>query len=211
MRLMIINSILRGRQSDNKWKADDSSRNNHGHHNNPSEGKNSQGHNKGTDEMKPYRSTVAFQREIVPNLRNKMEEMVMHQGWSMQLDAEKREKCTGKPRAKVVTDEKEALNEHLRQFCELVKKYHLYAKYSNCEFLHPKVQFPRDTIIDSRGITCVPSQDRESIKDIGISKTPNRDPPIFRSWPLISKVHRRILKIAKSNDETSSERKSSST
>ncbi|GJW17663.1 putative reverse transcriptase domain-containing protein [Tanacetum coccineum] len=55
-------------------------------------------------------------------------------------------------------DEREH-EEHLKAILELLKKEKLYAKFSKCEFWIPKVQF-LGHVIDSRGATCGPVQDR---------------------------------------------------
>ncbi|GJU24962.1 putative reverse transcriptase domain-containing protein [Tanacetum coccineum] len=60
--------------------------------------------------------------------------------------------------------------EHLKAILELLKKEKLYAKFSNCEFWIPKVQF-LGHVIDSRGIHVDPAK-IESIKDWASPKTP---------------------------------------
>ncbi|GJV74354.1 putative reverse transcriptase domain-containing protein [Tanacetum coccineum] len=59
--------------------------------------------------------------------------------------------------------------EHLKLILELLKKEHLYAKFSKCEFWIPKVQF-LGHVIDSQGIY-VDSTKIESIKDWASPKT----------------------------------------
>ncbi|GJW78700.1 putative reverse transcriptase domain-containing protein [Tanacetum coccineum] len=60
--------------------------------------------------------------------------------------------------------------EHLKQILELLKKEELYAKFSNCEFWIPKVQF-LGHVIDSKGIHVDPAK-IESIKDWASPKSP---------------------------------------
>ncbi|GJR30641.1 putative reverse transcriptase domain-containing protein [Tanacetum coccineum] len=66
-------------------------------------------------------------------------------------------------------DEKEH-EEHLKVILELLKKDKLYAKFSKCKFLIPKVHF-LGHIIDRRGIHVDPSK-IESIKDWASPNTP---------------------------------------
>nr|GFC57922.1 putative reverse transcriptase domain-containing protein [Tanacetum cinerariifolium] len=66
-------------------------------------------------------------------------------------------------------DEKEH-EEHLKAILELLKKEELYAKFSKCEFLIPKVQFLRH-VIDSQGIHVDPVK-IESVKDWASPKSP---------------------------------------
>ncbi|GJR87601.1 putative reverse transcriptase domain-containing protein [Tanacetum coccineum] len=60
--------------------------------------------------------------------------------------------------------------EHLKSIMELLKKEELYAKFSECEFWIPKVQF-LGHMIDSQGIHVDPAK-IESIKDWTSPKTP---------------------------------------
>ncbi|GJT03403.1 putative reverse transcriptase domain-containing protein [Tanacetum coccineum] len=62
--------------------------------------------------------------------------------------------------------------EHLKAILELLKKEELYAKFSKCEFLIPKVQF-LNHVIDSQGIPVDPAK-IESIKDWASPKTPTK-------------------------------------
>nr|GEV38909.1 putative reverse transcriptase domain-containing protein [Tanacetum cinerariifolium] len=66
-------------------------------------------------------------------------------------------------------DEKEH-EEHLKAILELLKKEELYAKFSKCEFLIPKVRF-LGHVIDSQGIHVDPAK-IESIKDWASPKSP---------------------------------------
>nr|GFB48788.1 putative reverse transcriptase domain-containing protein [Tanacetum cinerariifolium] len=66
-------------------------------------------------------------------------------------------------------DEKEH-EEHLKAILELLKKEALYAKFSNCEFWIPKVQF-LGHVIDSQGIHVDPAK-IESVKDWASPKSP---------------------------------------
>nr|GEY31481.1 hypothetical protein [Tanacetum cinerariifolium] len=65
---------------------------------------------------------------------------------------------------------KEEHEEHLKLILELLKKEELYAKFSKCEILIPKVQF-LGHVIDSKGIHVDPVK-IESIKDWASPKTP---------------------------------------
>ncbi|GJV23307.1 hypothetical protein Tco_1376002 [Tanacetum coccineum] len=65
---------------------------------------------------------------------------------------------------------KQEHKEHLKLILELLKKEELYAKFSKCEFLIPKVQF-LGHVSDSKGIHVDPAK-IESIKDWASSKTP---------------------------------------
>nr|GFA63390.1 reverse transcriptase domain-containing protein [Tanacetum cinerariifolium] len=62
--------------------------------------------------------------------------------------------CIDYQELKKLTDEK-GREEHLKVILELLKKEELYAKFSNCEFWIPKVQF-LGHVIDSQGITWIP-------------------------------------------------------
>nr|GFB28101.1 putative reverse transcriptase domain-containing protein [Tanacetum cinerariifolium] len=66
-------------------------------------------------------------------------------------------------------DEKEH-EEHLKTILKLLKKEELYAKFSKCEFLIPKVQF-LGHVIDSQGIHVDPAKIK-SIKDWASPKLP---------------------------------------
>nr|GEY63588.1 putative reverse transcriptase domain-containing protein [Tanacetum cinerariifolium] len=60
--------------------------------------------------------------------------------------------------------------EHLKAILELLKKKELYAKFSNCEFWIPKVQF-LGHVIDSQGIHVDPAKIK-SVKDWASPKSP---------------------------------------
>nr|GFA56938.1 putative reverse transcriptase domain-containing protein [Tanacetum cinerariifolium] len=66
-------------------------------------------------------------------------------------------------------DEKEH-EEHLKAILELLKKEELYAKFSQCEFWIPKVQF-LGHVIDSQGIHVDPTK-IESVNDWASPKSP---------------------------------------
>ncbi|GJY81991.1 putative reverse transcriptase domain-containing protein [Tanacetum coccineum] len=70
----------------------------------------------------------------------------------------------------IYSKDKEEHEEHLKAILELLKKEELYAKFSKCEFLIPKVQF-LDHVIDCQGIYMDPAK-IESIKDWASPKTP---------------------------------------
>ncbi|GJT70373.1 putative reverse transcriptase domain-containing protein [Tanacetum coccineum] len=63
----------------------------------------------------------------------------------------------------IYSKNKQEHEEHLKLILELLKKQELYAKFSKCEFLIPKVQF-LGHVIDSEGIHVDPAK-IESIKD----------------------------------------------
>ncbi|GKD91313.1 hypothetical protein Tco_1366820 [Tanacetum coccineum] len=65
---------------------------------------------------------------------------------------------------------KKGHEEHLKAVLGLLKKEKLYAKFSNCEFWIPKVQF-LGHVIDSQGIYVDPAK-IESINDWESPKTP---------------------------------------
>nr|GFB52261.1 reverse transcriptase domain-containing protein [Tanacetum cinerariifolium] len=91
-------------------------------------------------------------------------------------------------------DEKEH-EEHLKAILELLKKEELYAKFSKCEFLIPKVQFLRH-VIDSQGIHVDPAK-IESVKDWASPKSPME----IRKFLGLARYYRRFIegfsKIAK--------------
>ncbi|GJV26927.1 putative reverse transcriptase domain-containing protein [Tanacetum coccineum] len=113
------------RQSDNKRKADDSSRNNHGHQQQPFKRQNvAKVYNMGTGEKKPYGGSLpkramgqlpkgmvvlsvehqAFKRDC-PKLKNKDGGNGNAQGWVYAVgNAEKRGNASGNPDSNVVTD-----------------------------------------------------------------------------------------------------------
>nr|GEZ52888.1 putative reverse transcriptase domain-containing protein [Tanacetum cinerariifolium] len=92
-------------------------------------------------------------------------------------------------------DEKEH-EEHLKAILELLKEEKLYAKFSECEFWIPKVQF-LGHVINSRGIYVDPAK-IESIKDWSSPKTPME----IRQFLGLAGYYRRFIegfsKIAKS-------------
>ncbi|GJU31731.1 putative reverse transcriptase domain-containing protein [Tanacetum coccineum] len=106
------------RQSDNKRKADDSSRNNHGHQQQPFKRQNvAKVYNMGTGERKPYGGSLpkcnkchlhhngpCNQRRDCPKLKNKDGGNGNAQGWVYAVgNAEKRGNAPGNPDANVVT------------------------------------------------------------------------------------------------------------
>ncbi|GJU88323.1 putative reverse transcriptase domain-containing protein [Tanacetum coccineum] len=70
----------------------------------------------------------------------------------------------------IYSKNKQEHEEHLKLILELLKKEELYAKFSNCEFWIPKVQF-LGHMIDSEGIHVDPAKN-ESIKDWASPKSP---------------------------------------
>ncbi|GKB30746.1 putative reverse transcriptase domain-containing protein [Tanacetum coccineum] len=90
------------RQSDNKRKADDSSRNNHGHQQQPFKRQNvAKVYNMGTGERKPYGGSLP---KDCPKLKNKDGGNGNAQGWVYAVgNAEKRGNASGNPDANVVT------------------------------------------------------------------------------------------------------------
>ncbi|GJW66168.1 putative reverse transcriptase domain-containing protein [Tanacetum coccineum] len=187
------------RQSDNKRKADDSSRNNHGHQQQPFKRQNvAKVYNMGTGERKPYEGSLpkctkchlhhngpCTQRDPV-FIRDRYVDQditkLMSARASHSKDASR-------------TDEREH-EEHLKAILELLKKEKLYAKFSKCEFWIPKVQF-LGHVIDSRGIHVDPAK-IESIKDWASPKTPTE----IRQFLGLAGYYRRFIegfsKIAKS-------------
>nr|GEV04058.1 putative reverse transcriptase domain-containing protein [Tanacetum cinerariifolium] len=69
----------------------------------------------------------------------------------------------------IYSKNKQEHEEHLKLILELLKKEQLYAKFSNCEFWIPKVQF-LGHVIDSQGIHVDPAK-IESVKDWASPKT----------------------------------------
>ncbi|GJV15456.1 putative reverse transcriptase domain-containing protein [Tanacetum coccineum] len=69
----------------------------------------------------------------------------------------------------IYSKSKQEHEEHLKLILELLKKEELYAKFSECEFWIPKVQF-LGHVIDSKGIHVDPAK-TESIKDWASPKT----------------------------------------
>ncbi|GJU85538.1 hypothetical protein Tco_1293084 [Tanacetum coccineum] len=65
---------------------------------------------------------------------------------------------------------KQKHEENLKLILELLKKEELYAKFSKCKFLIPKVQF-LGHVIDNKGIYVDPAK-IESIKDWASPKSP---------------------------------------
>ncbi|GKD83106.1 putative reverse transcriptase domain-containing protein, partial [Tanacetum coccineum] len=78
--------------------------------------------------------------------------------------------------------------EHLKLILELLKKEHLYAKFSKCEFWIPKVQF-LGHVIDSQGIY-VDSTKIKSIKDWASPKTATE----IRQFLSLVGYYRRFIK-----------------
>ncbi|GJZ81057.1 putative reverse transcriptase domain-containing protein [Tanacetum coccineum] len=70
----------------------------------------------------------------------------------------------------IYSKNKKEHEEHLKAILELLKKEELYAKFSKCEFLIPKVQF-LGHLIDSQGIHVDPAKIK-SIKDWASPNTP---------------------------------------
>ncbi|GJY78479.1 putative reverse transcriptase domain-containing protein [Tanacetum coccineum] len=91
---------------------------------------------------------------------------------------------------------KQKHEENLKLILELLKKEELYAKFSKCEFLIPKVQF-LGHVIDSKGIHVDPAK-IESIKDWASPKSPTE----IRYFLGLAGYYRRFIegfsKIAKS-------------
>ncbi|GKB74843.1 putative reverse transcriptase domain-containing protein [Tanacetum coccineum] len=101
------------RQSDNKRKADDSSRNNHGHQQQPFKRQNvAKVYNMGTCEKKPYGGSLpkTFQEDC-PKLKNKDEEMGVTSWVYAVWNAEKKE-CSRDPRDSNVVTGTFILNNH---------------------------------------------------------------------------------------------------
>ncbi|GKE20365.1 putative reverse transcriptase domain-containing protein [Tanacetum coccineum] len=73
---------------------------------------------------------------------------------------------------------KQEHEEHLKLILGLIKKEHLYAKFSKCEFWIPKVQF-LGHMIDSQGIHVDPAK-IESIKDWASPKTTTEIQTVFQ-------------------------------
>ncbi|GJY21607.1 putative reverse transcriptase domain-containing protein [Tanacetum coccineum] len=96
----------------------------------------------------------------------------------------------------IYSKNKKEHEEHLKAILELLKKEELYAKFSKCEFWHPKVQF-LGHVIDSQGIHVDPTM-IESIKDWASPKTPKK----IRQFLGLAGYYRRFIegfsKIAKS-------------
>ncbi|GKE71688.1 putative reverse transcriptase domain-containing protein [Tanacetum coccineum] len=95
----------------------------------------------------------------------------------------------------IYSKNKKEHEEHLKAILELLKKEELYAKFSKCEFLIPKVQF-LGHVIDSQGIHVDPAKS-ESIKDWASPKTPTE----IRQFLGLAGYYRRFIegfsKIAK--------------
>nr|GEW48223.1 putative reverse transcriptase domain-containing protein [Tanacetum cinerariifolium] len=75
-----------------------------------------------------------------------------------------------KLKGKQLEDDEKEHKEHLRQILKLLKKEELYAKFSECEFWIPKVQF-LGHVIDNQGIHVDPAK-IESVKDCASPKSP---------------------------------------
>ncbi|GJU23455.1 putative reverse transcriptase domain-containing protein [Tanacetum coccineum] len=95
----------------------------------------------------------------------------------------------------IYSKNKKEHEEHLKLILELLKKEELYAKFSNCEFWIPKVQF-LGHVIDSKGIHVDPAK-IESIKDWTSPKSPTE----IRQFLGLAGYYRRFIegfsKIAK--------------
>ncbi|GJS62377.1 putative reverse transcriptase domain-containing protein [Tanacetum coccineum] len=72
----------------------------------------------------------------------------------------------------IYSKSKQEHEDHLKLILGLLKKEELYAKFSKCEFLIPKVQF-LGCVIDSQGIHVDPAK-VDSIKDWASPKTPTK-------------------------------------
>ncbi|GJS63253.1 putative reverse transcriptase domain-containing protein [Tanacetum coccineum] len=96
----------------------------------------------------------------------------------------------------IYSKNKEEHEGHLKLILELLKKEELYAKFSKCEFLIPKVQF-LGHVIDSKGIHVDPTK-IESIKDWASPKSLTE----IRQFLRLAGYYRRFIegfsKIAKS-------------
>ncbi|GJR90487.1 putative reverse transcriptase domain-containing protein [Tanacetum coccineum] len=96
----------------------------------------------------------------------------------------------------IYSKSKQEHEEHLKLILEFLKKEELYAKFSKCEFLIPKVQFVGH-VINSQGIHLDPAKIK-SIKDWASPKTPME----IRQFLGLARYYRRFiegfLKIAKS-------------
>ncbi|GKB48973.1 putative reverse transcriptase domain-containing protein [Tanacetum coccineum] len=92
-------------KSDNKRKADDSSRNNHGHQQQPFKKQNvAKVYNMGTGEKKPYGGNLPKHLRDCPKLKNKDGGNGNAQGWVYAVgNAEKRGNASGNPDSNVVT------------------------------------------------------------------------------------------------------------
>ncbi|GKB90527.1 putative reverse transcriptase domain-containing protein, partial [Tanacetum coccineum] len=83
---------------------------------------------------------------------------------------------------------KQEHEEHLKLILEFLKKEELYAKFSKCEFLIPKVQF-LGHVIDIKGIHVDPAK-IESIKDWASPKSPTE----IRQFLGLAGYYRRFIK-----------------
>nr|GEU62699.1 putative reverse transcriptase domain-containing protein [Tanacetum cinerariifolium] len=88
----------------------------------------------------------------------------------------------------IYSKSKQEHEEHLNLILELLKKEHLYAKFSKCEFWIPKVQF-LGHVIDSQGIHIDPTK-IESIKDWASPKSATE----IRQFLDLAGYYRRIFK-----------------
>nr|GFC08373.1 putative reverse transcriptase domain-containing protein [Tanacetum cinerariifolium] len=71
----------------------------------------------------------------------------------------------------IYSKNKKEHEEHLRTIMKLLKKEELYAKFSKCEFLIPKVQF-LSHVINNEGIHVDPAKERETGRDLSEGNSP---------------------------------------
>ncbi|GKD54965.1 putative reverse transcriptase domain-containing protein, partial [Tanacetum coccineum] len=88
----------------------------------------------------------------------------------------------------IYSKNKKEHEEHLKAILELFKKEELYAKFSKCEFWHPKVQFIGH-VTDSQGVHVDPAK-IESIKDWASPKMPTE----IRQFLGLAGYYRRFIK-----------------
>nr|GEU49847.1 putative reverse transcriptase domain-containing protein [Tanacetum cinerariifolium] len=101
---------------------------------------------------------------------------------------------------------KEEHEEQLKLIVKLLKEEELYAKFSKCEFLFPKVQFLRH-VIDSEGIHVDPAK-IESIKNWAMPMTPTKirqfldlDGYYSRFIEAFSKIAKPMTKLTQKNQK----------
>nr|GEW99140.1 retrotransposon protein, putative, Ty3-gypsy subclass [Tanacetum cinerariifolium]GEX07711.1 retrotransposon protein, putative, Ty3-gypsy subclass [Tanacetum cinerariifolium]GEX16414.1 retrotransposon protein, putative, Ty3-gypsy subclass [Tanacetum cinerariifolium] len=90
--------------------------------------------------------------------------------------------------------------EHLKAILKLLKKEELYAKFSKCKFLIPKVQF-LSHVIDSQGIHVDPAK-IESVKDWASPKSPTEIRTVLMQREKVISYASRQLKIHEKNYTT---------